>query len=104
MNIAFAGFRHSHIYALYELAKNNRHYDIAGAYESDKKAIAQAEQNGVFINYDSFESLLSDTKVEIVALGGCFGERGKMAIESLKAGKHVIADNRFVQAFRSLMK
>lgn len=92
MNIAFAGLRHSHIFVLYEMAKNNPHYNIVGAFESDENAIAQAEQNGIFINYKSFESLLLDSEVDIVALGGCFGDRGKMAIDALKAGKHVIAD------------
>ncbi|MBQ8606157.1 MAG: Gfo/Idh/MocA family oxidoreductase [Clostridia bacterium] len=92
MNIAFAGLRHSHIYVLYEMAKNNPHYTIVGAFESNKNAKAQAEQNGIAVSYESLEALLCDPKVEAVALGGCFGDRGKMAIEALKAGKHVIAD------------
>ena len=46
--------------------------------------------------------MLSDTKIETVILGGCFGDRGEMAIKALKAGKHVIADKPLCTSLKQL--
>ncbi len=92
MKIAFAGLRHGHIFVLYQMAKENPLYEIVGAFEENQDAKAAAEQQGVVCNYPSFEALLADPQVEAVALGGCYADRGGMAIAALKAGKHVIAD------------
>ena len=92
MNIAFAGLKHSHIFVLYNMAKENPLYNIVGAFESDAAAREAAKAAGVECNYETYEQLLADEKVEVVALGGYYGERGAMAEKALKAGKHVIAD------------
>ncbi|MBO4262792.1 MAG: Gfo/Idh/MocA family oxidoreductase [Clostridia bacterium] len=92
MKIAFAGFRHGHIFVLYGQAKNHKDYEIVGAFEEDAAARKSAEEKGVDFNYATYSELLADKDVGVVALGGVFGDRGKMAIEALKAGKHVIAD------------
>ena len=92
MNIAFAGLRHSHIFVLYKMAQENPLYNIVGAFEAHPEAAEAAAAQGVVCNYPSYEALLSDSDVDVVALGGCYGDRGNMAIAALKAGKHVIAD------------
>ena len=92
MKIAFAGFRHDHIFVLYEQAKNYREYEIVGAFEEDVSAKKRAEEKGVSFNYPTYSGLLADKTVETVALGGAYGDRGKTAIEALKAGKNVISD------------
>lgn len=92
MNIAFAGLRHPHIFVLYDMAKQNDLYHICGAFEADDDARQQAETHGVNCVYESYAKLLADAAVEVVALGGCYGDRGQMAITALRAGKHVIAD------------
>lgn len=92
MKIAFAGLRHGHIFVLYQMAKENPLYEIVGAFEENTEAKAAAEAQGVVCNYVNYEALLADPQVEAVALGGCYADRGSMAIAALKAGKHVIAD------------
>lgn len=92
MNIAFAGLRHGHIFTLYQMAKENVLYHVVGAFESDEQARQDAANAGVACNYTSFAQLLADPQVQVVALGGCYGDRGAMAIQALNAGKHVIAD------------
>ena len=92
INIAFAGLRHSHIFVLYNMAKENPLYTIVGAFEADDAARKTAEENGVVCNYNSYEELLADSRVDVVALGGYYAQRGQMAIDALKAGKHVMAD------------
>lgn len=92
MKIAFAGLRHDHIYLLYEMAMKNKQYEVTGGYEADDAARAVAEQHGLSCRYATYQELLADQDVEVVALGGCFGDRGSMAIQALQTGKHVIAD------------
>ncbi len=92
MNVAFAGLRHGHIYQLFKDISNNPNYTIVGAFEEDADARVAAEKNGLVCNFETYEELLSDPRVETVVLGGCFGDRGGMAIKALKAGKHVMAD------------
>lgn len=92
MKIAFAGLRHGHIFVLYDMARENPLFEVAGAFEADPSARQAAVQRGVDCCYESYDALLADPAVEAVALGGCYADRGSMAIQALRAGKHVIAD------------
>ena len=90
--IAFAGFRHGHIFSLYEAAKNHTDLILQGAWEADPQAKEAAQAQGIIFTYDSFEGLLQDESVDIIAIGDYYGIRGDLAIRALEAGKHVIAD------------
>ncbi len=92
LNIAFAGLRHGHIFELFRMATENPLYNFVGAFEEDESARENAENNGVSCRYKSYDELLCDGDVDVVALGGYYGQRGQMAIAALKAGKNVIAD------------
>ncbi|MBQ7050370.1 MAG: Gfo/Idh/MocA family oxidoreductase, partial [Firmicutes bacterium] len=93
MNIAFAGFRHSHIYGLYKSAVENPEVTITGCCEENEEARLAAEKEiGSSFKYNSYEELLQDPSVEAVAIGDYFQKRGGMIIAALKAGKHVICD------------
>jgi predicted dehydrogenase len=74
------------------MAKGNPLFEITGAFEDDRDARQAAISRGVDCCYESYDALLADPAVEVVALGGCYGDRGGMAIRALQAGKHVIAD------------
>ena len=92
MNIAFAGFRHDHIFGLYNSALAEAGVSVFGAFEEDDAARAAAEEKGVAFTYPTYRALLDDAAVEIVAVGDYYGIRGRRVIEALKAGKHVICD------------
>ncbi len=92
LGIAFAGFRHDHIYALYDLAREKEGLEIVGAWEEDPASAQRAKQKNIEIGYASFDTLLADARVHIVAIGSYYGARGAMVIRALEAGKHVIAD------------
>ena len=92
MNLAFAGLRHGHIFALYTMAKEHPEFTVAGAWEEDTASREAAEKQGLCCCYKTYEELLADPSVDAVAFGGCFTDRGPLAIEALRAGKHVIAD------------
>ncbi len=92
MNIAFAGFRHGHIFNLWNKAKNNSEVNITGSWEADEKTRAVCIRQGVVFNYPDYEAILNDKKVDTIAVGDFYGARGSLAIMALEAGKHIIAD------------
>ena len=92
INVAFAGVRHGHIYSIYDMSLNHPEFDIAGGFEENEEARKAAEGWGLQFKYNTLEELLNDENVDAVALGGCFADRGQVAIQALRAGKHVIAD------------
>lgn len=92
MKIAFAGLRHAHIYDLVEMVKGHKEFTIVGGFEENEDARTVACERGIDCHYETYDSLLLDQRAETVVLGGCYGDRGQMAIQALRAGKHVIAD------------
>jgi len=92
MNIAFAGFRHSHILDLYKIASEEKSVNIVGCFEENDSARIDAEKLGIDFTYENYSDVLNDENVQIVAIGDYYGIRGKRVIEALKAGKHVICD------------
>ncbi len=93
MNIAFAGFRHSHILALYDSVQQCEGVNLIGCFEENIAVKEQIEaEKGISFSYASYEELLGDDRVDAVAVGDYYGIRGKRIIKALMAGKHVIAD------------
>ena len=93
LNLAFAGFRHGHILALYDTAKDSPLVNLCGAFEEDSETReAMACEKGISFRYETYEALLADPAVDAVAIGDYYSARGACVIAALKAGKHVIAD------------
>jgi len=93
LKIAFAGFRHTHIIGLYRLAKESNRVEIVGAWEDDastKESVSKEFE--VIFNYDSYNDMLINSDADIIAIGDYYGIRGKLVIEALSHGKHVISD------------
>lgn len=104
MNIAFAGFRHGHIFGLYKRAAVTDGVNIVGAWEADEAARTAARQTVNVPFYNSYEELLADERVDAVAVGDYYGVRGQLIIEALEAGKHVIADKPLCTSLEELKK
>ncbi len=100
--IGFAGFRHGHIFGLYELAKKSENIEIVAAWEENEDAKKQAESNGVFFNCNRFEDLINNPEIDIIAIGDYYGRRGQLAIKSLENGKHIIADKPLCTSLQEL--
>ncbi len=93
MNIAFAGFGHAHIFALYREALANKRVTVLGAFEESEEARAKiSAERKIEFNYASYEEILNDGRVDVVAIGDVFAKRGQMIIAALSHGKHVICD------------
>lgn len=92
IKIAFAGFRHGHIYALYDSVKARSDIELVGTWETNAEARAEAEKKGVVFTHESLEDLICNSGADAIAIGDCYGLRGKIAIAALEAGKHVLTD------------
>ena len=90
--IGFAGFRHEHIFALYLLAEESKNVEVVAAWEENAKAKAFAETKGVTFNCDTYDEMLNNAYIDIIAIGDYYGRRGELVIKALKSGKHIIAD------------
>ena len=92
IKLIFNGFRHGHIYGLYRKAIENDNVSVVGCIETNDEARAEASYSlGIEFSKKSYEEWLN-TDIDAVAVGNAYGERGKIIIAALKAGKHVIAD------------
>ena len=93
LSIAFAGFRHSHIFGLFDTARKHKNVNITGCFEENEAEKEKIEKNHkINFSYKSYEEILNDSSVQAVAIGDYYGKRGKMVIDALKHGKHVICD------------
>jgi predicted dehydrogenase len=89
IRLAFAGFRHPHIFDLRQRALSHPDIVISGAWENDVAASLLPGRN-IATTHKSVDALLADC--DAVAIGDCYGRRGPLVAQALRAGKHVIAD------------
>ena len=93
LKIAFAGFRHGHIFDLYNLADTSDELEIVAACEGHDETRAQIQAKGTAnITHDRFERMLDEVDCDIVATGTYFTRRGQVLIKALERGKHVVGD------------
>jgi predicted dehydrogenase len=91
IKMAFMGFRHGHIFGIY----NARHpdVDIAGACEEHAETRDELKKSGkANITHDNFDKMLDELDFDALAVGDYYGKRGEIIIKALKSGKHVISD------------
>jgi predicted dehydrogenase len=91
IRIAFAGFRHLHILAVYKSAASNPDIEVVAACEPDAEARATLPAD-IKITHTSYKDMLDNVECDAVAVGDYFAARGKIIIDALKRGKHVVAD------------
>ena len=89
--MVFVGFRHGHIYSLYNKATKHPSVQIVAACEEDAAARAAVSPE-VEITHTSWADMLANVPCDIVAIGDYYSKRGSLAIEALRQGKHVVLD------------
>ena len=92
LKIAFAGFRHSHIFSLYDKVLRHPALELCAVCEEDEAASLLAMRPDIKLTDRDFDEMLRRSGCDIVAIGDYYAKRGSLAIRALKAGKHVIAD------------
>lgn len=103
LNIAIAGFRHMHIVDLYQRTKEHPCLNLTQICEGDVSA-SLLPSLGIEPDFESLERMLGECPCDIVALGGRYGDRGRMALEVLRSKKHVIADKPLCTSLDELNK
>ncbi len=90
---AFVGFRHSHIFSLWDRVAAHPDCEIVGAAESDADTRRQLDAAGkIRLTHGTLAELLANTGCNVVAIGDTYGRRGELALAALRAGCHVISD------------
>ncbi|MEE2658335.1 MAG: Gfo/Idh/MocA family oxidoreductase [Candidatus Latescibacterota bacterium] len=93
LRLAFIGFRHGHIFSLYEAATESEEVQIVAACEEDEAKRKSLQAAGdVEVTHDQAAQLLADVDCDAVAIGDVYARRGGLAIAALEAGRHVIVD------------
>jgi len=92
LRLAFIGFRHAHITALYRLAQQIEDVEIVAACEEDAETRAALAGSPVTITHERYAAMLRDTDCDAVACGDYYSVRGDRILAALEAGKHVIGD------------
>jgi predicted dehydrogenase len=92
LKFAFAGFGHSHINSLYKRVLQMDELTFVGACEPDEALREKTEKAGIPVAHTSLDTILDEVDCDVIAIGAIFGDRGEIAIEALRRGKHVIVD------------
>jgi predicted dehydrogenase len=90
---AFVGFRHPHIFELLAGVQEHRYAEVVACCEEDAVMRRELETGGeVRVTHDDFATMLRDVPCDVVAVGDCYGKRGRLVMAALEAGKHVLGD------------
>ncbi len=93
MKLAFVGFRHPHIFVMYEHAQANPEIDVVAACEEDADTRqALVARPNLKITHESVEQMLAEVACDAVAVGDTYGRHGALILRLLAHGKHVIVD------------
>lgn len=92
VRVGFIGFRHGHIYGMYNLIRGRDDVQIVGACEEDAETRECLPEKGVSVTHHSVGAFLSEVDCEVVACGDVYGRRGSILIRAMEASRHVIAD------------
>lgn len=91
LHIAFAGFRHGHIFDLLERCRAHAGVEVVAMGEENFDASLMSSK-GLGPTHDDIGAMIEASGCDAVAIGDCYGRRGAIAIAALRAGKHVISD------------
>ena len=90
---AFAGFRHGHILDLLAGVTGRADTEVVACCEEDTATREQlAAQGSVAITHSDFTTMLREVECDVIAIGDYYARRGALAIEALRAGRHVLSD------------
>ena len=65
LNFGFCGFRHGHIFSLYERVKSSPETAVVSAFEPDAPARKAAEEQGVVFNCSNYDDMLADKNIQV---------------------------------------
>lgn len=93
LKLAIVGIRHQHIFSLLNEASRMKDVEIVAICEENAKTRQVNQEAGlVKVTHSSIDAMLAEVPCDIIGIGDYYGRRGSLAIQALRAGRHVIAD------------
>lgn len=90
---AFIGFRHPHIWDLVARATAHPEIEVVAMCEEDAATREKlAGDPRVKLTHTDYRAMLAEVACDAVVVGEWFAKRGRVVIDSLAAGRHVLAD------------
>jgi predicted dehydrogenase len=100
---AFVGFRHAHIFDVYDRMSAAGDFRIVACCEEDPEARKKLAAEGkIRITHDDFGQMLRTVAFGVCVIGDYYGKRGSLAVSALKAGRHVLSDKPVCTRMREL--
>lgn len=92
MNIAFAGFRHGHVFSALKHIRTLKGVNITAAWETDAESIEKAKEYEIEITHFDYDEMLKSADIDTVIIGDYYAARDEKIIKALQAGKNVYTD------------
>ncbi len=94
LKLAIVGIRHQHIFALLQEAlKMPKEIQVVAICEENTKTRLAWQKSGkLTITHSSMDAMLASTPCDIIGIGDYYGRRGALGIQTLRAGRHLLAD------------
>lgn len=90
---AFIGFQHPHVWDLVTRAGAHPDIEVVTCCEEDAATRKKLEGDArVTITHSDYRAMLAEVPSDVVVVGEWFAKRGRVVIDSLNAGRHVLAD------------
>ncbi|MFI5355805.1 MAG: Gfo/Idh/MocA family protein [Opitutales bacterium] len=91
--LAFIGFQHPHVWDLVTRAQSHPEIEVVACCEEDAATrAALADGQRVRITHEDYRAMLAAVPCEAVVVGEWFAKRGRVVLDCLAAGRHVLAD------------
>jgi len=93
LKVAFIGFRHGHIFSLYDHLTKQADFAIVATCEEHAPTRQKLIKEGrVAITHRRYATMLDEVDCDVIAVGDYYSIRGARIIEALRRGKHVVSD------------
>jgi len=90
---AFIGFQHPHIWDLVARATAHPDVEVVACCEEDAATReALAASGKVRITHTDYRAMLASEQIDVVVVGEWFVKRGRVVIDALQSGRHILAD------------
>ena len=101
--VAFVGFRHGHVWDVYDRMRSSGSFRIVACCEEDPETRKSLAREGrVQISHTDFHEMLRSVQFEICVVGDYYQKRGGLILDALKAGRSVISDKPICTRLREL--
>jgi predicted dehydrogenase len=93
IRFAFVGFRHAHIFDMYDRCRRHAEIKVVAACEEDPATRAElTAKQRVELTHASCAELLANVDCDVIAVGDAYVRRAELILAALNAGRHVLSD------------